>query len=111
MMNQISLIGRLTAKPELKATSSGISVCSFSIAVERDVADADGNRTTDFIDVVTWRASAEFVSRYFDKGQLIAVAGSLQSRHWEDKNGQKRTAWEVQAQSCWFCGGRNDIQR
>ncbi|MBQ4313715.1 MAG: single-stranded DNA-binding protein, partial [Clostridia bacterium] len=98
MLNSIVLMGRLTADPELRTTSSNISVTSFTIAVERNFADrASGERQTDFIDIVAWRSTAEFVSRYFRKGQLVAVQGSLQSRKWQDRDGNNRTSWEVQA--------------
>ena len=107
MLNCIILMGRLTTVPELRTTTSGISVCSFCIAVNRDFADkATGQRQTDFIDIIAWRTQAEFVSRYFRKGQLIAVKGSLQSRKWQDKDGNNRVSWEVQADSVFFAEGK-----
>lgn len=109
MLNCIILMGRLVADPELRTTTSGISVCSFRIAVDRDYADkATGQRQADFIDIVAWRAQAEFVSRYFRKGQLIAVKGSLQSRKWQDRDGNNRVSWEVQADSVFFAEGKKD---
>lgn len=92
-MNNISLVGRLTADPELKQTQSGISVTSFSIAVDRP----GSKDTTDFLPVVAWRQTAEFVCRYFGKGQRIGLTGKLTSRKYEDKNGNTRTAYEVVA--------------
>ena len=109
MLNCIILMGRLVADPELRTTQSGISVVSFRLAVDRDFADKQtGQRQTDFIDVVAWREKAEFASRYFKKGQLVAVQGSLQSRNYEDKNGNKRTAYEVQADKLHFAEGKGD---
>lgn len=99
-MNQIALTGRLTNDVELKATASGISVCSFTIAVARPhVKD-----TTDFINCVAWRQTAEFITRYFHKGKMIAVNGVLTSRKYEDKDGNKRTAFEVVIDNAEFCG-------
>ena len=102
MLNNIIIMGRLAADPELKSTSSGIAVCAFSVAVERDYAAQDGKRPVDFIAVVAWRQTAEFVYRYFSKGSMIVVQGSLQSRKYTDKYNNSRTAWEVQASSAWF---------
>lgn len=101
MLNSIVLMGRLTADPELMSTQSNVSVCSFTIAVDRDYSGGD-EKQTDFIDVVTWRQTAEFVSRYFSKGRTIVVQGSLQSRKWQDKYGNNRISWEVQANKVWF---------
>lgn len=108
MLNCIILMGRLTAAPELRTTQSGVSVCSFCIAVERVFADMQSGQKADFIDIVAWRSTAEFVSRYFSKGQLIAVKGSLQSRKWQDKDGNNRISWEVQADSVFFAEGKRD---
>ena len=109
MLNSIVLMGRLVADPELRTTSSNISVVSFCIAVERNFADkSTGQRATDFIDIVAWRQTAEFVSRYFRKGQLVAVQGSLQSRKWQDKDGNNRTSWEVQADQVFFAEPKRD---
>ena len=106
MLNNIIIMGRLTADVELKTTSSSVSVCSFSVAVERNYKDTDGKYPVDFIEVVAWRQTAEFVSRYFSKGSMIAVQGSLQSRKWTDKNGDNRIAWEVIAERVYFAGSK-----
>ena len=101
--NKVILIGNMTADPELKQTTGGISVCSFSIAVNRRFARADqGQQNVDFINVVTWRQQAEFVSRYFKKGNPILVCGQLQTRSWNDNQGQKRYATEVVADEVSF---------
>ena len=91
MLNKVVLMGRLTADPELKHTPSNVAVCTFSLAVNRRF----NRNETDFIDVVTWRQQAEFVSKYFAKGQQMALVGALQTRTWEDKNGNKRKSVEV----------------
>ena len=101
--NKVILIGNMTADPELKQTASGVSVCSFTIAVNRRVAKAEqAQQTVDFINIVTWRQSAEFVSRYFKKGNPILVCGQLQTRTWTDNQGQKRYATEVVADEVSF---------
>lgn len=102
MLNKVILMGRLTADPEHKQTPSGVSVTSFSIAVDRNFSGKDGNRQTDFINIVAWRNTADFICRFFTKGRLIVVEGSLQSRNYEDKNGNKRTAFEVVADQVYF---------
>ena len=101
--NKVILIGNMTADPELKQTTAGISVCSFTIAVNRRFARADqGQQNVDFINIVTWRQSAEFVSRYFKKGNPILVCGQIQTRTWNDNQGQKRYATEVVADEVSF---------
>ena len=101
--NKVILIGNMTADPELKQTAAGISVCSFSIAVNRRFAKPEqGQQNVDFINIVTWRQSAEFVSRYFKKGNPILVCGQLQTRSWTDNQGQKRYATEVVADEVSF---------
>ena len=101
--NKVILIGNMTADPELKQTTGGISVCSFSIAVNRRFAKADqGQQNVDFINIVTWRQQAEFVSRYFKKGNPILICGQLQTRSWNDTQGQKRYATEVVADEVSF---------
>lgn len=90
MLNKVILTGRLTATPELKTTTGGISVTTFSIAVQRQYKSADGSYPTDFINIVAWRSTAEFITRFFEKGQLIAIVGSIQTRNYEDKTGAKR---------------------
>lgn len=103
MLNKILLMGRLTRDPELRHTQSGAAVASFSLAVERNFKDkASGERTTDFIDVVAWRQTGEFVSRYFAKGRMAIVEGRLQIRDWTDKEGNKRRSAEVVADSVYF---------
>lgn len=101
MLNVVVLTGRLTADPELKTTTSGTSVCSFSIAVDRRYKSGE-ERQADFINIVTWRTTAEFVSKYFKKGQMIAIEGSIQTRRYQDKEGKNRTAFEVVASNVQF---------
>lgn len=108
MLNSIIIMGRLTAAPELRQTASGLSVTSFTVAVDRSFAKSGEERQTDFIPVVAWRSTADFVTKYFGKGSMIAVQGSLQSRNYEDKNGNKRTAFEIVADEVSFCGGKNE---
>ena len=101
--NKVILIGNMTADPELKQTTSGTSVCSFSIAVNRRFAKAEqGQQNVDFINIVTWRQRAEFVCRYFKKGNPILICGQLQTRSWTDNQGQKRYATEVVADEVSF---------
>lgn len=104
MLNKVILMGRLTRDPELKYTPSNVAVCSFSIAVERRYARPGEQRQADFINIVAWRNTAEFVSKYFVKGQMINVCGSLQTRTWDDAQGVKRYATEVIADEVNFCG-------
>ncbi len=106
MLNCAIIMGRLTADPELRTTPNGISVTSFSVAVDRSYQKAGAERQTDFINVVAWRQTAEFVSRYFHKGSMIAVQGSIQTRNYEDRNGNKRTAVEIVADNVSFCGSK-----
>ena len=110
MYNKAILIGRLTADPELKQTPNGVSVCSFSIACDRAFSGRNGERQTDFINIVTWRQQAEFVSKYFSKGRLIGIDGSIQTRNYEDKNGNKRTAVEVVADRAFLVDSKNSAQ-
>ena len=103
--NKVILVGNMTADPELKQTTSGTSVCSFSIAVNRRFTKTEqGQQTVDFINIVTWRQSAEFVSRYFKKGNPILICGQLQTRTWTDNQGVKRYATEVVADEVSFVG-------
>ncbi len=102
-LNKVILMGHMTADPELKQTTSGISVCSFSIGVNRRYSKADqGQKSVDFINIVAWRQQAEFVSRYFKKGSSIVICGSIQTRDWTDNQGQKRYATEVVADEVSF---------
>ena len=102
MLNKIILMGRLTRDPELRKTGNGTAVTSFTLAVDRDYKPQDGERETDFIDVVAWRSTAEFVSKYFTKGRMAVVEGRLQVRDWTDKDGAKRRSTEVIADSVYF---------
>ena len=109
MLNKIILMGRLTRDPELRHTQTGTAVASFSLAVDRDFKDkATGDRTTDFIDVVAWRQTGEFVSRYFTKGRMAVVEGRLQIRDWTDKDGGKRRSAEVVADNVYFGDSKRD---
>lgn len=105
MLNRAILMGRLTADPDLRQTPSGVSVTVFRIAVDRNYAK-DRERQTDFIDIVAWRGTAEFVTKYFRKGSMIIVEGSIQTRNYEDKNGNKRTAVEVVANNVQLVGSK-----
>lgn len=107
MLNHIVLMGRLTRDPELRRTQSDVSVASFSLAVERDFASRDsGEKQTDFIDVVAWRQTAEFVSKWFTKGRLVAVSGRLEIRDWTDKDGNKRRSAQVVADNVYFADSK-----
>ena len=109
MLNHIVIMGRLARDPELRRTQSGVSVASFRLAVDRDFKDKNtGERGTDWIDVVAWRATGEFVSRYFTKGRMAVVEGRLQMRDWTDKEGNKRTTAEVVADNVYFGDSRRD---
>ena len=107
MLNKVILTGRLTVVPELKTTTSGISVTTFSLAVQRNYKNAEGSYDTDFINVVAWRQTAEFVSRYFQKGSMIAVQGSIQTGSYE-KDGVKRYTVEISADNVSFCGSKSE---
>ena len=103
MLNKVFIMGRLTRDPELRRTQTGTAVASFSLAVDRDFKDkSTGERTTDFIDVVAWRQTGEFVSRYFTKGRMAVVEGRLQMREWTDKDGNRRRSAEVVADNVYF---------
>lgn len=104
MLNKITLMGRLTRDPELRRTDSGVSVTSFTLAVDRDfTSKTTGEKETDFIDCVAWRGTAEFISRYFEKGKMAVVSGNLQIRNWTDKEGNKRKNAEVIVSDIYFC--------
>lgn len=100
------LLGRLTAEPELKQTPSGVFLTNFQLAVDCRFKDKAGERKADFINIVAWRQSAEFVCRYFGKGDPVGVEGSIQTRNYEDKQGNRRTAFEVVAERVFFVGGK-----
>ena len=106
MLNVVAIMGRLVADPELRTTTQGHSVCSFRIACDRSYVQQGQQRQADFIDIVAWRQQADFVSKYFQKGSMIAVEGSLQTRQYQDKNGNKRTAVEVVANNISFAGAK-----
>ena len=109
MLNRIIIMGRLARDPELRRTQTGTPVASFRLAVDRDFKDkSTGERSTDWIDVVAWRATAEFVSRYFTKGRMAVVEGRLQMRDWTDKDGNKRTSAEVVADNVYFGDSKRD---
>ena len=109
MLNRIIIMGRLARDPELRRTQTGTPVASFRLAVDRDFKDkTTGERSTDWIDVVAWRQTAEFVSRYFTKGRMAVVEGRLQMRDWTDKEGNKRTSAEVVADNVYFGDSKRD---
>lgn len=108
MLNKIMVMGRLTKDPELRRTQSGTAVTSFSVAVDRDFKSQSGERETDFIDVVAWRQTAEFVSKYFTKGRMAVVEGRLQIRDWTDKEGGKRRSAEIVAENVYFGDSKHD---
>lgn len=106
MLNCAVIMGRLTADPELRTTASNISFVRFSVAVDRSYQRAGAERQTDFINVVAWRQTADFVSKYFRKGQMIAVQGSIQTGSYEDKQGNRRNTFEIVADNVSFCGSK-----
>ena len=108
MINTAILMGRLTADPELRHTPNNVPVTSFTLAVNRSYAKSGSERQTDFIDIVAWRSTAEFVSRYFSKGQLVAVEGSIQTRTYQDKDGNNRKAVEIVANNVHFAEPKRD---
>ena len=107
MLNVIALMGRVVADPELRKTPNGISTTTFAIACERNFVKAGGERQTDFFDIVAWRGAAEFACKYFHKGQLVAVNGTLQTRSYEDKQGQKRRVYEIVAENLHFADSKS----
>ena len=108
MLNHITIMGRLVRDPELRSTQSGTSVALFTVAVDRDYQSGGSEKQTDFIECVAWRGTGEFVSKYFRKGSMIVVAGRLQSRKWQDRDGNNRISWEVNADSVYFGESRKD---
>lgn len=110
-MNKTILVGRLTADPELKATTSGVSVCSFTVAVNRRFARAGEERKADFINCVAWRQTAEFICNYFAKGRMIGLVGSIQTRDWTDADGRKRYATEVIVDEAYFTESKTEEHR
>lgn len=107
MINNVTLMGRLTARPDLKQTESGTSVTTICLAVDRRFQPKQGEKQADFINCVAWRSTAEFIAKYFDKGDLLAVTGEIQTRKYKDKDGNPRTAYEVIINQASFCGGKN----
>lgn len=108
-INKVILGGRLTADPELKQTPSGVTVCSFTLAVNRKFSK-DGQQEADFINCQAWRQTAEFINRYFRKGSSLCISGSIQTRSWQDQNGQKRFATDVVVDEAMFVDGKNEQQ-
>lgn len=107
MLNCVTLMGRLVADPDMRVTSTNKSVINFRIAVDRAYSKGD-NKQTDFITIVAWENTADFIYKYFHKGDMIALRGEIQTRNYEDKDGNKRTAVEVLAREVSFCGGKNE---
>ena len=107
MLNVVAIMGRLARDPEMRQTTTGKNVASFRIACDRGRRDANGQSVADCIDIVAWRSQAEFVSKYFQKGSLIAIDGSIQTRQYQDKNGNNRTAFEIVANNINFAGPKN----
>lgn len=108
MLNTIAIMGRLTADPILRRTQSGVAVATFTLACERDFAPQGADKETDFIDVCAWRYTAEFVEKYFSKGQMAIVTGRLQIRNWQDKEGNKRRSAEILADHVYFGEAKRD---
>lgn len=109
MLNHITIMGRLTRDPELRKTGTGVSVASFTIACDRDFADKQTNqKETDFIDIVAWKNTADFVSKYFSKGRMAVVSGRLQIRSWNDKDGNKRKTAEIIADNVYFGDSKSE---
>ena len=111
MINNAVIMGRLVADPELRTTSSGNSVSSFTVAVDRSFARQGEEKQADFIDVIAWRQTAEFICKYFRKGSMIAIQGHIQTRMYEDKNGNKRKAVELIADNVSFCGTKPETDK
>ena len=106
MLNVVAIMGRLVADPELRTTPAGVNVCRFRIACDRNFARQSEQRQADFVDIVAWRAQADFVCKYFSKGSLIAINGRIQTRNYQDKNGNNRTAFAVVAENINFGGSK-----
>ena len=107
-LNHIDISGRLTADPVLRTTASGISVVSFTVAVDKDFAKEGASDKTDFFNCTAWDKKGQFIERNFRKGNLIIVSGRMQSRKWEDKNGNKQTSWDINVENVYFGGSKND---
>ena len=110
MLNKVILMGRFTRDPELRSTPQGISTCSFSIAVDRNFVRPGEERKADFLNCVAWRQTAEFISKYFKKGSMVALEGSIQTRSWDDQDGKKRYATDVVVSQVYFAESKRDSQ-
>lgn len=110
MLNVAVLMGRLTGDPEIRVTPDGKKVASFSVACDRDFKNRDGERQTDFLNIVAWEKTAEFLEKYFHKGDLISIEGRIQARQYQDRNGNNRTAVEIVARNVFFAGGKKDTK-
>lgn len=110
MLNKVIIMGRLTADPEIRQTQNGTDMVSFCVAVERNFSDTNGQKQTDFIHCAAWKAAAQFISKYFSKGQMIALEGSIQTRNYEDKSGSRRTAVEVAVSAAYFADSKGSAQ-
>ena len=110
MLNHITAAGRLTKDPDLRRTQNGVAVSSFTIACDRDIKDASGNKQTDFIDCVAWRNTAEFVDKYLTRGRMVIVSGRLQMREWTDKSGAKRKNAEILAENVYFADSKRAVE-
>ena len=110
MLNKVILMGRFTRDPELRSTPQGVSTCAFSIAVDRNFVRPGEERKADFINCVAWRQTAEFISKYFRKGSMVALEGSIQTRSWDDAEGKKRYATEVIVNQVYFAESKRDSQ-
>ena len=110
MLNKVILMGRFTRDPELRSTPQGVSTCAFSIAVDRNFVRQGEERKADFINCVAWRQTAEFISKYFKKGSMIALEGSIQTRSWDDQDGKKRYATDVVVNQVYFAESKRDSQ-
>ena len=108
MLNHVTMMGRLTADPELRHTQSGIPVTSFRIAVDRNYADQEGEVKTDFFDVTAWRGTAEIVCKYFTKGRMAAIEGRLETREWQDRDGNNRVSVGIVAESVFFADSKRE---
>ncbi len=108
MLNRVILMGRLTAEPDYRTTQSGAPMARFTLAVDRDYSGQNNERQTDFLDVIVWRQRADFVSKYFHKGQLVAVQGSIQVSSYTDRDGNKRRSWDIVADQVYFAEAKRD---
>ena len=110
MLNTITIMGRMVRDPEIRKTGNGTSVLNFTLAVDRDYSDDNGNRETDFIDCVAWAHTADFIGKFFSKGDQMAVNGRLQLRDWDDNDGNRRRSAEIKVDNVYFGGSKSDNQ-